>query len=162
RIERTQEGGDGAVVLHASAPAPGDQRSPPGGHARAALQLAQDHLGAVRAGDPAYRNLAGFARGRDAPARLWDSLHCGERGHRSDERRCGVLALAYRSNPMEDVHIAPHRSAGHGPKSAPREEDSGILIDATLKHAAPPLALPAREFMERARTIWQELELPAL
>src|SRR5215470_3714799 len=71
-------------------------------------------------------------------------------------------ALAYRSNPMEDVHIAPHRSAGHGPKSAPREEDSGILIDATLKHAAPPLALPAREFMERARTIWQELELPAL
>jgi 4-hydroxy-3-polyprenylbenzoate decarboxylase len=71
-------------------------------------------------------------------------------------------ALAYRSNPMEDVHIAPHRSAGHGPKSAPREEDSAILIDATLKYAAPPLALPAREFMERARTIWQELELPAL
>jgi UbiD family decarboxylase len=71
-------------------------------------------------------------------------------------------ALAYRSNPMEDVHIAPHRSAGHGPKSAPREEDSAILIDATLKYAAPPLALPAQEFMERARTIWQELELPAL
>jgi len=71
-------------------------------------------------------------------------------------------SLAYRSNPIEDVHIAPHRSAGHGPKSAPREEDSGLLIDATLKHSAPPLALPAREFMERARAIWQELELPAL
>jgi len=71
-------------------------------------------------------------------------------------------ALAYRSNPMEDVHIAPHRSAGHGPKSAPREEDSAILIDATLKHPAPPLALPAREFMERARAVWQELDLPAL
>jgi len=71
-------------------------------------------------------------------------------------------SLAYRSNPIEDVHIAPHRSAGHGPKSRPREEDSGLLIDATLKHSAPPLALPAREFMERARAIWQELELPAL
>jgi UbiD family decarboxylase len=71
-------------------------------------------------------------------------------------------ALAYRSNPMEDVHIAPHRSAGHGPKSAPRDEESAILIDATLKHPAPPLALPAREFMERARTVWQELDLPAL
>src|SRR5215831_19814817 len=71
-------------------------------------------------------------------------------------------SLAYRSNPIEDVHIASHRSAGHGPKSAPREEDSGLLIDATLKHSAPPLALPAREFMERARAIWQELELPAL
>src|SRR5262244_2304399 len=71
-------------------------------------------------------------------------------------------SLAYRSNPKEDVHVAPHRSAGHGPKSGSREEDSGLLIDATLKHSAPPLALPAREFMERARTIWQELELPAL
>src|SRR5438034_477139 len=71
-------------------------------------------------------------------------------------------SLAYRSKPTEDVHIAPHRSTGHGPKSGPREEDSAILIDATLKHSAPPLALPAREFMERARTIWQELELPAL
>jgi UbiD family decarboxylase len=71
-------------------------------------------------------------------------------------------SLAYRSNPVEDVHVAPHRSAGHGPKSRPREEDSGLLIDATLKHSAPPLALPAREFMERARTIWQELQLPTL
>ena len=32
-------------------------------------------------------------------------------------------SLAYRSNPAEDVHIAPHRSAGHGPKSVPRNED---------------------------------------
>jgi UbiD family decarboxylase len=71
-------------------------------------------------------------------------------------------SLAYRSNPIEDVHIAPHRSAGHGPKSGPRSEDSTLLIDATLKHSAPPLALPAREFMEHARTIWQELQLPSL
>ena len=71
-------------------------------------------------------------------------------------------SLAYRSNPIEDVHIAPHRSAGHGPKSGPRSEDSTLLIDATLKHSAPPLALPVREFMEHARTIWQELRLPSL
>jgi UbiD family decarboxylase len=71
-------------------------------------------------------------------------------------------SLAYRSNPIEDAHIAPYRSAGHGPKSGPRSEDSTILIDATLKHAAPPLALPAREFMEHAQTIWRELGLPSL
>ncbi len=70
-------------------------------------------------------------------------------------------SLAYRSNPIEDVHIAPYRSAGHGPKGSPHE-DSTILIDATLKAKAPPLALPAREFMERARTIWDELSLPTL
>ena len=71
-------------------------------------------------------------------------------------------SLAYRANPMQDTHIAPHRSAGHGPKSGPREKDSTFLIDATLKHSAPPLALPARQYMEQARTIWQELGLPTL
>jgi 4-hydroxy-3-polyprenylbenzoate decarboxylase len=71
-------------------------------------------------------------------------------------------SLAYRSNPIDDVHIAPYRSAGHGPKSGTRQDDSTILIDATLKQKAPPLALPAREFMERARGIWEELGLPAL
>ncbi len=36
------------------------------------------------------------------------------------------------------------------------------MIDATLKGAMPPLALPARDFMEKARHIWEELGLPRL
>src|SRR6201988_4250318 len=71
-------------------------------------------------------------------------------------------SLAYRANPVDDVHIAPYRSAGHGPKSGAHGEESTLLIDATLKGTAPPLALPAREFMENARGIWQELGLPAI
>jgi len=71
-------------------------------------------------------------------------------------------SIAYRANPVEDVHVVPHRSSGHGPKSGRRSNDSTLLIDATLKQAFPPLALPAREYMERARTIWQDLGLPAL
>src|SRR6202140_3612945 len=71
-------------------------------------------------------------------------------------------SLAYRANPVEDVFIAPHRAEGHVPKSGPRGEESTMLIDATLKELAPPLALPKREFMERARKIWEELGLPAL
>jgi UbiD family decarboxylase len=116
-----------------------------------------------------------YARGT-ARTEIWRGLH----GAASLLADCGKLciavsedidpansdavfwSLAYRCNPAEDVHIVPHRSAGHGPKSRPREEDSGLLIDATLKHPAPPLALPGREFMERARALWQELELPAL
>ncbi len=70
-------------------------------------------------------------------------------------------SLAYRSDPRVDVQIAPYRSAGHGPKLGKRE-DSSILIDATLKASAPPLALPGREFMETARTIWEELGLPPI
>ena len=70
-------------------------------------------------------------------------------------------SLAYRSDPVEDLHVIPHRSTGHGPQSGPRE-DSTILIDATLKGNMPPLALPGRQFMERARAIWEELRLPAI
>jgi UbiD family decarboxylase len=70
-------------------------------------------------------------------------------------------SLAYRSDPGTDVHIGPYRAAGHGPKSGAREE-STILINATLKHDMPPLALPRREYMEHARTIWNELGLPAI
>ncbi len=82
-------------------------------------------------------------------------------------------SLAYRANPVKDVQIAPYRSPGHGPKSPSLPSpargggkgggvDSTMLIDATLKEPAPPLALPKREFMEGARKIWDELGLPAL
>jgi UbiD family decarboxylase len=71
-------------------------------------------------------------------------------------------SMAYRSNPVEDMHIAPYRSAGHVPKSGGRVEDSTILVDATLKQSMPPLALPTRPFMERAQAIWAELGLPPL
>jgi 4-hydroxy-3-polyprenylbenzoate decarboxylase len=37
-----------------------------------------------------------------------------------------------------------------------------MLIDATLKGSMPPLALPSREFMERAQAIWKDLGLPPL
>ncbi|MFL6797660.1 MAG: UbiD family decarboxylase [Xanthobacteraceae bacterium] len=116
-----------------------------------------------------------FARGTPR-TEVWRGLHgaatlladCGKiciavsediDGHNAD---AVFWSLAYRCNPIEDVHIVPHRSAGHGPKSGTRGEESTLLIDATLRHAAPPLALPTRAFMERAQTIWKELGLPAL
>ena len=71
-------------------------------------------------------------------------------------------SLAYRSNPVEDVHIAPHRSAGHGPKSGPRARgvDAADRRDAQARRAA---AGAARARVHGARqAIWQELGLPAL
>src|SRR5450755_425481 len=81
-----------------------------------------------------------------------------------DPRNTGAVfwSLAYRANRGDDLHVVPHRSAGHRPKTGRRSEDSTLLIDATLKHPMPPLALPARPYMERARTMWEELGLPAL
>jgi UbiD family decarboxylase len=71
-------------------------------------------------------------------------------------------SMAYRANMGEDLHVAPYKSGGHGPKSGPRSSDATLLIDATPKHPMPPFALPAREFMERAKVLWDELGLPAL
>jgi UbiD family decarboxylase len=71
-------------------------------------------------------------------------------------------SMAYRMHPAKDLHVVPYRSAGHGPKTGPREEDATLLVDATLKGTAAPLALPTRPFMEKAKAIWEELKLPAL
>jgi 4-hydroxy-3-polyprenylbenzoate decarboxylase len=71
-------------------------------------------------------------------------------------------SMAYRTNPVEDALIEPYRSGGHGPKAAAGSGDSTLLIDATLKHPASPLALPAKPFMENARKIWEELGLPRI
>src|SRR5712671_2934421 len=72
-------------------------------------------------------------------------------------------AMAYRMNPVEDVRMLPHRGQGHGPKREHgQEEDSTLLMDATMKSDMPPLALPKKEYMERARKLWEELGLPKL
>ena len=54
-----------------------------------------------------------------------------------------LWSLAYRANMAEDLHVAPYRSGGHGPKSGRGASghggsDATLLIDATLKHAMPP------------------------
>jgi 4-hydroxy-3-polyprenylbenzoate decarboxylase len=74
-----------------------------------------------------------------------------------------LWAMAYRMNPVEDVQVLAHRGQGHGPKREhDQEEDSTLLMDATMKGDMPPLALPKQEYMERAKAIWEELGLPAL
>jgi len=74
-----------------------------------------------------------------------------------------LWSMAYRRNPVHDVQALPHRGMGHGPKRESEvDEDSTLLMDATMKSDMPPLALPKQEFMERSRRIWEELGLPPL
>ncbi len=74
-----------------------------------------------------------------------------------------LWALAYRHNPVEDIVVLPHRGQGHGPRREHKgEEDSTLLIDATMKSPMPPLALPTRPYMEGARALWERLGLPPL
>jgi UbiD family decarboxylase len=70
-------------------------------------------------------------------------------------------SMAYRSDPMQDILIVPHRARSHGPKTD-STGNSTLMIDATAKSPMPPLALPAKEFMEETKVIWEKLGLPTL
>ena len=147
--------GDGALLPTLCATT-FDQRRSARGDARAALQPAQGDLRPVRTRHAADRGLARIARGRGPARRLWEDLHRGERGHRSDQHRRGFCrwpTAPIRSTTCISLPIAPP-DMGRNPGRAAK--NSTILIDATLKHSAPPLP-SRREFMERAQTIWEEL-----
>ena len=74
-----------------------------------------------------------------------------------------LWAMSYRANPTLDLQILPHRDQGHGPRSQRNDgQDASVLIDATLKEDFPPISLPKRPYMERAKAIWEELGLPKL
>ena len=79
-------------------------------------------------------------------------------------------AITHRSQPHCDVRIIRGRPFGatpigmvlSHPSSRYDQDESSLLIDATRKADFPPVSLPKREFMERARSLWDELGLPGL
>jgi 3-octaprenyl-4-hydroxybenzoate carboxy-lyase len=74
-----------------------------------------------------------------------------------------LWAMSYRCQPQHDVKVLPHKDPGHGPRG-PRDggESAAVLINATLKGTFAPVALPKRQYMERAKAIWERLGLPPL
>ena len=82
-----------------------------------------------------------------------------------------IWALCFQVQPDRDIRITPGMAAHLDPSAVPPEklssisafpETTSILIDATRKWAYPPSSLPKREFMERAKKIWEEEGLPPL
>jgi UbiD family decarboxylase len=79
-------------------------------------------------------------------------------------------AITHRSQPHKDVKIVRDRPFGATPigmvathpSSRYDNCESSLLIDATRKADFPPLSLPKKEYMVRARQIWEELGLPKL
>ncbi|MGE0747682.1 MAG: UbiD family decarboxylase [Rhodospirillales bacterium] len=71
-------------------------------------------------------------------------------------------AMSYRCKPHRDVQMLQHKDEGHGPRSMIDNEDSAVLVDATLKETFPPVSLPKREYMEAAKKIWEDMGLPRL
>ena len=80
-------------------------------------------------------------------------------------------ALVYRMQPDRDIRVTPGKVVALDPSSAPPSQErellqlpysSAVMINATRKWDYPPVSLPKREFMERARQIWEEEGLPPL
>lgn len=77
-------------------------------------------------------------------------------------------AIINRCQPHRDVEIVRPRPHPFGPLRLVADDinydryDSSILIDATKKRDLPPVGLPAKEYMENARKIWEELGMPSL
>ena len=74
-----------------------------------------------------------------------------------------MWAMAFRCSPNEDMQIMKYQDREHGPSEMVGEDgDSALLVDATLKQVYPPISLPKREYMERAREIWKSMGLPEI
>ena len=83
-------------------------------------------------------------------------------------------ALSYSTQPHRDIEIIKGRTARLDPSGLPFTVEgesrtfppptgnSALLIDATRKFPYPPVALPKKEYMERAIRIWEEAGLPKL
>jgi len=75
--------------------------------------------------------------------------------------------MSYRMRPHQDLRILDHKDMGHGPRTGRDDNhyeatDSAMLINAMIKRPFPPISLPARQYMENAKLIWEELGLPPL
>jgi 4-hydroxy-3-polyprenylbenzoate decarboxylase len=94
----------------------------------------------------------------DAPVGFGNALHG------PDNSDAILWAIAFRMNPSTDLQVLNYRSPGHGPdrEHESEREDATLLLDATMKEELPPLSLPKKEYMERARKVWEELGLPKL
>ena len=89
-----------------------------------------------------------------------------------DERSHAVKAAKNRAESLQGLPVERlgiygawlgiKQFAPHGPALPGGAIDSTMLIDATAKGDLPPVALPKKEFMDRARSLWEELGLPAL
>ncbi|HLC30320.1 MAG TPA: UbiD family decarboxylase [Dehalococcoidia bacterium] len=83
-------------------------------------------------------------------------------------------ALSFRMQPHRDIRFTEGKMSALDPSAAPPGSDafqtvfpnpngtSAVLIDATRKWDFPPVSLPAKEYMERARDRWQAEGLPQL
>jgi 4-hydroxy-3-polyprenylbenzoate decarboxylase len=85
-----------------------------------------------------------------------------------------MWAMCYRMKPHLDVQIFKGLEKGHAPPFSGASDsqdvaslhdpadESALLVNAILREPYPPISLPKREYMEKAKEIWEGLGLPPL
>jgi len=116
-----------------------------------------------------------------APALVWQALYAvaGRHNHVGkwviavdtdidpDDFESVVWALCYRVQASRDTVVLPNRCVGLDPSLVPvgvkpPHEGEVMLINAMRKWDYTPVSLPAKQYMENAKAIWEELGLPKL
>jgi 4-hydroxy-3-polyprenylbenzoate decarboxylase len=80
-----------------------------------------------------------------------------------------IWAMSFRTRPREDLKIFTGGLGGLDPSAAvtgsgqgkmesagSRDQYSRVVINATRKYPYPPLALPRKQYMDKALQIWQQ------
>jgi UbiD family decarboxylase len=120
----------------------------------------------------AWEALRAIASARNTPMNKW--VIAVDDDVDAEDLDSVLWALSWRVQPHRDVQIQRGHNTDLDPSGAPVEDNfaartypdglggSQILIDATRGWAYPPVSLPAKDLMENARKIWEELKLPEL
>jgi len=70
----------------------------------------------------------------------------------------GAVVVRYRTNPIEDVHLVPHRAA-YRVRNTTQDLDSGMLVDAHPQLSEWRRCASHPRIHEHARALWEELDL---
>jgi len=118
------------------------------------------------------------------PANVWRALHAANAYSSNNAKICIAVdedidirdpaminwAICFNVIPDKDIAVAQGKTGGLDPSARPPglEQEgrtaamTALLIDATRPWPYPPVSLPRKDFMEKAKTIWEELRLPPL
>lgn len=135
----------------------------------------------------AVRQICVIRMKKTNPANVWQALHSLVGFHpatgkiviavdediNARDPESVLWAMAFRMQPHRDMLVTRNRTPSMDPSVAPQGKElddsmneiagaSALLMDATRKWDYPPVSLPRREYMERARQLWERLELPRL
>lgn len=146
-------------------------------HAGAANRLCVIQMGTENGVQPSAETVSAALNGALALHPYWPKIVIAvDEDIDPSDLESVVWAVSFRYQPHRDTRIVEGRQPSHDQSARPWSDSeegsawdradllnaSAILIDACRKWAYTPVSLPKRPYMDRARALWEELNLPPL